>query len=88
MEFARSPNRSDIHLPREEAARIEEETKEYFDQLAPQRHAKPQRSEHSSQYVDDFGKNHNNSNTEYDEFQRLQSHPEVGFLTSFRNNKY
>ena len=78
MESVGRPNRSDIHLPREEAARIEEETKEYFDQLAPQRHTKPQRSEYSSQYVDALAENHdnNNCNTEYDEFQRLQSHPE------------
>ncbi|KAJ0083449.1 hypothetical protein Patl1_31171 [Pistacia atlantica] len=80
MDCDKRPNRSDIHLPREEAARIEDETKEYFDQLAPQRHTKPQRSEYSSQYVDALAENHNNnnnnSNTEYDEFQRLQSHPE------------
>ncbi|KAK9168231.1 hypothetical protein Syun_000371 [Stephania yunnanensis] len=46
------PSRSDVHLSQEEEAKIEEETRDYFDDLAPKRHSKPQRSEHSSQYSD------------------------------------
>uniref|UniRef100_A0A7C9D906 Maternal effect embryo arrest 59 n=1 Tax=Opuntia streptacantha TaxID=393608 RepID=A0A7C9D906_OPUST len=68
------PNRSDIHLSKEEEETIEEETREYFDELAPKRHSKPQRSEHSSHYVD--------ANTRSDiipelaEFQRLENDPQ------------
>uniref|UniRef100_A0A7C9D5X9 Uncharacterized protein n=1 Tax=Opuntia streptacantha TaxID=393608 RepID=A0A7C9D5X9_OPUST len=75
------PNRSDIHLSKEEEETIEEETREYFDELAPKRHSKPQRSEHSSHYVD--------ANTRSDiipelaEFQRLENDPQTGtgFIT-------
>ncbi|KAL9256385.1 hypothetical protein AKJ16_DCAP22355 [Drosera capensis] len=46
------PNRSDIHLTTDEEEKIAEQTKEYFDGLAPKRHTKPQRSEYESRYVD------------------------------------
>ncbi|KAL9273079.1 Proliferating cell nuclear antigen-like protein [Drosera capensis] len=47
------PNRSDIHLTKDdEEEKIAEQTKEYFDGLAPKRHTKPQRSEYESRYVD------------------------------------
>ncbi|XAR60691.1 hypothetical protein NMG60_11034166 [Bertholletia excelsa] len=52
MECGSRPNRSDIHVSKEEEAKMEEETREYFDAFAPKRHTKPQRSEYSSQYVD------------------------------------
>lgn len=68
------PNRSDIHLSKEEEERKQEETRDYFDELAPKRHSKPQRSEHSSNYVD--------ANTTSDVipelavFQRLENDPQ------------
>ncbi|MEI4872820.1 hypothetical protein Q8G47_29270, partial [Klebsiella pneumoniae] len=66
-------NRSDAHLSKEEATKIEGETKEYFDGLAPKRHAKPQRSEYSSQYIDAVSNDHDNGVIpEYLEFQHLQ----------------
>ncbi|KAL6967619.1 hypothetical protein U1Q18_045663 [Sarracenia purpurea var. burkii] len=52
MESSGRPSRSDAHLSKEEEEKVEEETREYFDGLAPKRHTKPQRSEYSSQYVD------------------------------------
>ncbi|XP_047308863.1 uncharacterized protein LOC124912310 [Impatiens glandulifera] len=52
MEGNGRPNRSDIHISKEDEAKIEEETREYFNGLAPKRHTKPQRSEYSLQYVD------------------------------------
>ncbi|XP_050369430.1 uncharacterized protein LOC126787611 isoform X2 [Argentina anserina] len=52
MECCGRPNRSDAHLSKEEEAKIESETREYFDGVTPKRHTKPQRSEHASQYVD------------------------------------
>ncbi|MGJ2543739.1 hypothetical protein ACR8G9_22365 [Salmonella enterica subsp. enterica serovar Paratyphi A] len=52
MECCGRPNRSDSHVSKEEEAKIEGETREYFDGLAPQRHSKPQRSDYSSTYVD------------------------------------
>ncbi|KAK4788920.1 hypothetical protein SAY86_020239 [Trapa natans] len=52
MECCKRPNRSDVHLSRDEEVKIQEETREYFDGIAPKRHSKPQRSEYSSSYVD------------------------------------
>ncbi|KAI8523664.1 hypothetical protein RHMOL_Rhmol13G0091000 [Rhododendron molle] len=46
------PNRSDAHLSKEEEEKVEEDTRDYFDGLAPKRHSKPQRSEYSASYVD------------------------------------
>ncbi|KAG8660162.1 uncharacterized protein LOC110606385 [Manihot esculenta] len=80
MEWHRRPNRSDIHLSAEQEAKIQEETREHFDGLAPKRHTKPQRSEFSAQYVDAFPfpvslPNHS-SIPELLEFQRLQTDPQ------------
>lgn len=50
---------------------MEEEMREHFENLAPKRHTKPQRSDYSSQYVDAFA-NGDDSNKEYLQFQRLQ----------------
>ncbi|GFZ01667.1 hypothetical protein Acr_15g0002760 [Actinidia rufa] len=73
MECCGRPNRSDTHVPKEEEAKIEEETREYFDGLAPKRHTKPQRSEHSSKYVDDHTVLSNNGAIpEYVVFQQLE----------------
>lgn len=58
MEIYKRPNRSDIHLSKEEEARIEGETKDYFDGLAPKRHSKPQRSEPSARYIDPLSDEH------------------------------
>lgn len=46
------PSRSDAHLSKEEEEKVEEETRDYFDGLAPKRHSKPQRSEYSASYAD------------------------------------
>ncbi|XP_004294283.1 PREDICTED: uncharacterized protein LOC101302629 isoform X2 [Fragaria vesca subsp. vesca] len=70
MECCGRPNRSDIHLSREEEAKIESDTREYFDGVTPKRHLKPQRSEYESQYVDVISKQE--SIPELAEFQRLE----------------
>uniref|UniRef100_A0A2P2LY96 Uncharacterized protein n=1 Tax=Rhizophora mucronata TaxID=61149 RepID=A0A2P2LY96_RHIMU len=76
------PDRSDIHLSREEEAKIEEETREYFEEIAPKRHTKPQRSEYSTQYEDTLSANSNSTTSipEYAEFQRLENDPQVSLL--------
>ncbi|KAJ4849928.1 hypothetical protein Tsubulata_017846 [Turnera subulata] len=75
------PNRSDIHLSRDEEAKIEQETKSYFDAIAPKRHTKPQRSEYSTKYVDTLYTTTTNVDQniipEYVEFQRLEHDPEM-----------
>ncbi|KAJ9146755.1 hypothetical protein P3X46_028985 [Hevea brasiliensis] len=78
MEFHGRPHRSDIHLSAEEEAKIQEETKEYFDGLAAKRHSKPQRSEFSAQYVDAFPFTNSlpSSIPELVEFQRLENDPQ------------
>ncbi|PIM98699.1 hypothetical protein CDL12_28819 [Handroanthus impetiginosus] len=65
------PNRSDVHLNGEEAAKVEEATRHYFDDLAPKRHTKPQRSEHSSAYVDTLSST-GHVIPEYEQFQHLE----------------
>ncbi|KAI3772257.1 hypothetical protein L6452_03439 [Arctium lappa] len=70
METSNRPSRSDAHLSKEEEAKIEGETRDYFDGLAPRRHTKPQRSEYATQYIDALpsdGVSH-----EYAEFQQLE----------------
>ena len=90
MECCRErPNRSDDHLSVEEEAKLEAKAREYFDEAAPKRHTKPQRSEYSTQYVDALSNsnsnndnNNNNDNNfipELVEFQRLENDPQVGF---------
>ncbi|KAK9279849.1 hypothetical protein L1049_013531 [Liquidambar formosana] len=80
MECCGRPNRSDIHLSREEEVKIEEDTREYFDGIAPKRHTKPQRSEYSSQYVDTLSNGDANKDgdiiPELVEFQRLENDPQ------------
>lgn len=68
------PSRSDAQLSKEEATKIEGETREYFDGLAPKRHAKPQRSDYSSQYIDPIFSDHNDDGVipEFVEFQHLE----------------
>ena len=74
------PNRSDVHLSVEEEAKLEAKAREYFDEAAPKRHTKPQRSEYSTQYVDSNNDdNNNNFIPELVEFQRLENDPQVGF---------
>ncbi|KAK1588914.1 hypothetical protein Q3G72_028553 [Acer saccharum] len=76
MEGAGRPNRSDVHLSKEEEVKIEGETRDYFDKLAPKRHTKPQRSEYSSKYVDALARDdddNNDFNTEIARFQRLEN---------------
>ncbi|XP_011013991.1 PREDICTED: uncharacterized protein LOC105131087 [Populus euphratica] len=77
MEFYKRPNRSDVHVSVEEEAKQEEETRGYFEGIAPKRHSKPQRSEYSIQYVDALTTNGDQSfNPEYVEFQRLETDPQ------------
>ena len=74
------PNRSDVHLSVEEEAKLEAKAREYFDEAAPKRHTKPQRSEYSTQYVDSNNDDSNNNFIpELVEFQRLENDPQVGF---------
>lgn len=75
MECRSRPNRSDVHLSKEEEAMLEEKTKEYFDGIAPKRHTKPQRSEYSSNYVDVLSTD--GDIPEFVEFQRLENDPQV-----------
>ncbi|KAK1420841.1 hypothetical protein QVD17_22735 [Tagetes erecta] len=71
------PNRSDAHLSREEEAKIEGETRDYFDGLAPRRHTKPQRSEYAAQYVDALSADQDDAVTpEYTQFQHLEHNSE------------
>ncbi|KAK2975873.1 hypothetical protein RJ640_015304 [Escallonia rubra] len=72
MECGGRPNRSDVHTSREEEAKIEGETRDYFDNLAPKRHSKPQRSDYSSKYVEGQGTD-NGVIPENLEFQHLQN---------------
>ncbi|KAL9675677.1 hypothetical protein QQ045_003882 [Rhodiola kirilowii] len=79
------PNRSDVHVSKEEEAKFEEATRDYFDGIAPKRHSKPQRSEPgSTKYHDDT--NDANSFTELAEFQRLQGNSEKLVYTAGKNN--
>jgi hypothetical protein len=81
MECSGRPNRSDIHLSAEEEAKLEAKAREYFDEAAPKRHTKPQRSEYSSKYVDVLSNNKesNDDIPELVEFQRLETDdPQVG----------
>ena len=74
MENERRPSRSDIHLSKEEESRIEGETKDYFDKLAPKHHTKPQRSEYSAKYEDALACDDDTS--ELEKFQHLQKDPQ------------
>ncbi|KAK3000144.1 hypothetical protein RJ639_023724 [Escallonia herrerae] len=82
MECAGRPNRSDVHLSREEEAKIEGETRDHFDNLAPKRHSKPQRSDYSSKYVDGQGTD-NGVIPEYLEFQHLQNDSQVSSFAPY-----
>nr|XP_043621094.1 uncharacterized protein LOC122592841 [Erigeron canadensis] len=77
METSTRPSRSDAHLSKEEEAKIEGETREYFDELAPRRHTKPQRSEYATQYVDAIPTDQEDGVIpEYTEFQHLEQNSE------------
>lgn len=81
MECCGRPNRSDVHLTRDEEAKIEEETREYFDGIAPKRHSKPLRSEYSSNYVDALPcDDANKPMPELVEFRRLEDNTQVCVL--------
>lgn len=69
------PNRSDVHLTAEESAKLEAATRHYFDEAAPKRHTKPQRSEYSSAYIDALSAASAQDGAdipEYVQFQRLE----------------
>ncbi|KAL8191598.1 hypothetical protein R6Q57_028329 [Mikania cordata] len=72
METCTRPSRSDAHLSQEEEAKIEGETRDYFDGLAPKRHTKPQRSEYAAQYVDAHALPDDGASPEYAQFQHLE----------------
>ncbi|KAK9055333.1 hypothetical protein SSX86_026416 [Deinandra increscens subsp. villosa] len=79
METNTRPNRSDAHLSKQEEAKIEGETRDYFDGLAPKRHTKPQRSEYAAQYVDGLrlpGDQDDGVTPEYAQFQNLEKSSE------------
>lgn len=81
METSTRPSRSDAHLSKEEEAKIEGETRHYFDDLAPRRHTKPQRSEYAAQYVDALPTDQDDGvSPEYTEFQHLEQNTEVCYL--------
>ncbi|KAJ4979174.1 hypothetical protein NE237_009954 [Protea cynaroides] len=69
------PSRSDVHLSEKEEEKKWEETRCHFDELAPKRHSKPQRSEYSSQYTDTLG-NPSDSIPELVRFQQLENDPQ------------
>lgn len=73
-------NRSDVHVSKEEEAKIEEATREYFDGITPKRHTKPQRSDYSSTYTDDIIPSNDSTIPEHVEFQRLENDPQVSFF--------
>ncbi|KAJ0788188.1 hypothetical protein HanPI659440_Chr05g0188751 [Helianthus annuus] len=76
METCTRPSRSDAHLSRDEEAKIEGETRDYFDGLAPKRHTKPQRSEYAAQYVDAVPGDGEGAIPEYTQFQHLEQNSE------------
>lgn len=75
MERAR-PNRSDVHLSGDEAAKAEAAARDYFDAAAPKRHTKPQRSDHSANYADALASD-DQVTAEYTHFQELEKDTEV-----------
>ncbi|KAJ4756947.1 Maternal effect embryo arrest 59 [Rhynchospora pubera] len=68
------PSRSDEHPAPEEEARIESETRDYFDEMAPKRHTKPSRSDPSSLYADTAGAASDAPIPEHSKFQYLEAH--------------
>uniref|UniRef100_A0A1D1Y6G5 UPF0176 protein Pro_1101 n=1 Tax=Anthurium amnicola TaxID=1678845 RepID=A0A1D1Y6G5_9ARAE len=74
--MASRPDRSDAHLPPGEEARIAEEAREYFDGVAPKRHTKPQRSEHSDRYTDAFASSRGDGIPELDRLRGLEADTE------------
>ncbi|CAN1150683.1 hypothetical protein LINPERHAP2_LOCUS17722 [Linum perenne] len=73
MEESRRPNRSDDHLSAEQEAKIEQQTRGYFDDIAPKRHTKPQRSDPSAKYIDSLPQGDESTIPELVEFQRLEN---------------
>ncbi|EPS71570.1 hypothetical protein M569_03189, partial [Genlisea aurea] len=71
MEHVR-PNRSDDHVSTEAAAELEAAARQYFDEAAPKRHTKPQRSEYSSSYADALADGDDGAIPEYAQFQQLE----------------
>ncbi|MCA0763333.1 hypothetical protein, partial [Vibrio vulnificus] len=45
---------------------------EHFDELAPKRHSKPQRSEYSARYIDDLSSQGDGAIPEFAAFQQLE----------------
>lgn len=79
MEGSIRPNRSDVHLSEEEAAKVEEATRDYFDGVAPKRHTKPQRSDYAETYTDVFTDEQDKckETPEFAEFRRLENDSQV-----------
>ncbi|XP_058109287.1 uncharacterized protein LOC131252648 isoform X2 [Magnolia sinica] len=73
------PARSDAHLTLEEEAKIEAEARECFEEVAPKRHTKPQRSDYSSDYNDALETSDPNATIpELSKFQDLESDSQTG----------
>ncbi|KAG1337771.1 UPF0176-like protein [Cocos nucifera] len=70
------PARSDVHLPPEEAAKIEAEARAYFQGIAPKRHSKPSRSEYSTVYSDALTPSDEDYIPEIDKLRDLQADPQ------------
>ncbi|WOL02024.1 hypothetical protein Cni_G10743 [Canna indica] len=70
------PNRSDAHLPPEEAAKVEAATREYFEAIIPKRHTKPSRSEYAAVYSDALRSNNPDSIPELEKLRQLEAHPQ------------
>ncbi|KAG9453867.1 hypothetical protein H6P81_006771 [Aristolochia fimbriata] len=68
------PSRSDVHLSMEEETKRADETREYFDGIAPKRHTKPMRSEYSNLYEDSLRSS--DEIPELTKFQELEGHSE------------
>nr|XP_027089252.1 uncharacterized protein LOC113710437 [Coffea arabica] len=73
MECCTRPNRSDVHVSKEEEAKLEESTRDYFDAMAPKRHTKPQRSDYSKTYTDSCS---DDVIPEHVRFQLLENDPQ------------
>ncbi|XP_074589333.1 uncharacterized protein LOC141845175 [Curcuma longa] len=69
------PDRSDSHLPQEEAAKVEAETRNYFEGIAPKRHTKPSRSDYSAVYADALHSSDPDSIPELDKLRHLEADP-------------
>lgn len=74
------PDRSDTHISPEEEAKKEEETREYFEEIAPKRHTKPSRSEYSTVYSDNLTPSDQVSIPELDKLHSLEANDQQVYI--------